>query len=86
MGVTNDGRKTIPVWPAAEYADACRQGDWKIYEPKSIDLHEFMDEFLPSLVRDGIRVSIFDTPSEASVLVDDDELLDDLKYELSKIE
>jgi hypothetical protein len=45
-----------------------------------------MGEFLPRLVRDGIRVSIFDIPSEASVLIDDDELLADLKHELAKIE
>jgi hypothetical protein len=86
MGVTKDGQQTIPVWPAAEYADSCRQGEWEVYTPKSLDLHEFMDEFLPRLVRDGIRVSIFDIPSEASVLIDDDELLDDLKHELAKIE
>jgi hypothetical protein len=86
MGTTSDGQKTIPVWPAAEYAESCRQGNWEAYRPKSIDLHEFMDEFLPRLVRDGVRVSIFDTPSENSVLINDDELIDDLKYELSKIE
>ena len=86
MGVTNDGRKTIPVWPAAEYAELCRKDDWQAYTPKSIDLHEFMNHFLPGLVRDGVRVSIFDTPLEDSVLIDDDELLGDLKEELSKIE
>jgi hypothetical protein len=45
-----------------------------------------MDRFLPGLVRDGVRVSIFDTPLESSVLINDDELLDDLREELSKIE
>src|SRR6476620_996198 len=60
MGVTDKGQRTIPVWPAAEYAEACRQGDWVIYTPRAIDLHEFMDDFLPRLVRDGVRVSIFD--------------------------
>jgi len=86
MGVTNEGQRTIPVWPAAEYAESCRQGDWESYAPKSIDLQEFMEDFLPRLVREGVRVSIFDTPSESSVLVSDNDLLDDLKVELSKIE
>jgi hypothetical protein len=86
MGVTDEGKSTIPVWPAAEYAEACRQGDWSDYKPKSIDLHDFIDDFLPQLARDGVSVSIFDTPSEASVLVNDDELRQDLKEELSKIE
>jgi hypothetical protein len=57
-----------------------------MYTSKSLDLHEFMDRFLPGLVRDGVRVSIFDTPLESSVLINDDELLDDLREELSKIE
>lgn len=86
MAVTDQGQKTIPVWPAAEYAESCRIGDWKIYAPKAIDLPEFMNSFFPQLIRDGVRISIFDTPSEDSVLVDDDKLLDDLKNELSKIE
>ena len=86
MGVTDDGQSTIPVWPAAEYAEACKQGDWEVYKPKPIDLHEFMNEFVPQAAQDGVRISIFDTPSEASVLVNNDELLEDLKEELSKIE
>jgi hypothetical protein len=86
MGITNDGQKTIPFWPAAEYAELCRKDDWQMYTSKSLDLHEFMDRFLPGLVRDGVRVSIFDTPLESSVLINDDELLDDLREELSKIE
>jgi uncharacterized protein DUF2750 len=86
MGVTNQGQKTIPVWPAEEYATLCRQGDWRLFVPKPIDLHEFMETLIPQLIRDGVKVSIFDTPSEASVLISDDELLDDLKHELSKIE
>jgi hypothetical protein len=86
MGVTNTNQSTIPIWPAREYADLCRIGDWNHYVPKAMDLAEFMNDFLPRLIRDNVRVSIFDTPSEASVLIRDDELMADLKEELSKIE
>src|SRR5262245_58938374 len=71
LGVTDKGQKTIPLWPAFEYAELCRLGDWKDDTPKPIDLHEFMESFLPDLIRKGIRVSIFDTPSEDTVLIDD---------------
>jgi hypothetical protein len=86
MGITDTDQRTIAVWPAAEYAELCRVGDWQKCVPRAIGLQEFMREFLPNLVRDGIRVSIFDTPSEASVLINNDELIHDLEEELSKIE
>ena len=85
-GITDDGQQTMPVWPAPEYADLCRLGDWKDYTPKDIELHYFMEEFLPNLIREGVRVSIFDTPSEDTVIINDSELIDDLKEELSKME
>jgi hypothetical protein len=86
MGVTDDKEPTIPVWPASEYAELSRIGDWQNYVPRPIDLQEFMHLFLPQLQKDGIRISIFDTPSEESVFVDDRDLIRDLEDELSKIE
>ncbi len=86
MGLTDTGTRTVPVWPAKEYAELCQIGDWRDFQPKAIPLQEFMHEMLPNLVREGIRVSIFDTPSESSVLVSDNELLESLESELSKIE
>jgi hypothetical protein len=41
---------------------------------------------LPDIAKDGIRVSIFDTPNESSVLVSNEEFVADLEAELSKIE
>ena len=86
MGATDTGTPTIPVWPAEEYARLCQVGDWRDFLPRPIPLQEFMHEMLPDTVRDGIRISIFDTPNESSVLISDDELLENLESELSKIE
>jgi hypothetical protein len=41
---------------------------------------------LPDLVRDGIRISVFDTPDEDAVFVSDEDLRRSIKIELSKIE
>jgi hypothetical protein len=86
MGVTDDGTRTIPVWPAKEYARLCQVGDWSNFHPKPIPLQELIHEMLPDAAKGGIRVSIFDTPNESSVLVSDEELVADLEAELSKIE
>lgn len=86
MGMTDDGTRTSPIWPAKEYAELCRIGDWRDFEPKPIPLQEFILEMLPDLAKEGIRVSIFDTPTEGSVLVSDEDLINGLEAELSKIE
>ena len=86
MGVTDEKEPTIPVWPASEYAELSRIGDWQNYVPRSIDLSEFMQELLPQLRKDGVRISLFDTPSGEGIFIDDNELIRDLEDELSKIE
>jgi hypothetical protein len=86
MGVTDEGTPTIPIWPAKEYADLCNEGDWNGFQPKAIPLRQFMQEMLPDLAGDGVRVSIFDTPSGDSVSVSDEDLISGLEAELSKIE
>jgi len=86
MGMTDEGTRTIPVWPAKEYAELCRIGDWRDFQPKPIPLQEFMHEMLPDFAKQGVRVSIFDIPDEGSVLVSDEEFTGDLESELSKIE
>jgi hypothetical protein len=86
MGVTDDGKATLPLWPAAIYAESCAKEEWAPYSAKAMDVHDFIDGFLPRLIKDGVRVAIFDTPFEESILVSDDELIADLKEELEKIE
>lgn len=85
-GVTDEGTITFPVWPAREYAERCRTGDWAAFESRSIPLSDFLNELLPQLTSDGLRVSVFDTPSEEAVFVDHDQFLADVRAELAKIE
>jgi Protein of unknown function (DUF2750) len=86
MGRTDDGIRTIPIWPAREYAELCRTGHWNEFQSKATTLRELMRQMLPDLASEGIRVSIFHTPNEASVLVSDEDLISSLEVELSKIE
>ena len=86
LGATDDGESTLPLWPAEEYADLCRKDVWADYEPRSISLPDFLERLLPQMASDGIRPSIFDTPTENSVLIEMGELEHDLRTELAKIE
>ena len=37
------GHAVFPVWPAREYADVYRTGDWSKYVPKEIPLLDLLD-------------------------------------------
>ncbi|WP_440119607.1 DUF2750 domain-containing protein [Paenibacillus sp. QZ-Y1] len=45
----NNGNKLLPFWPKKEFAEYCAVDEWEIYSSESMELYEFMDEFLPNL-------------------------------------
>jgi hypothetical protein len=42
MGRTDEEMPTMPIWPAREYAELCKFGDWSDFQPRSIPPREFM--------------------------------------------
>lgn len=83
----NDTEQTVfPVWPAKDYAELCIMGDWKGYEPRSIDLSLFMQEIIPDLEQKGILPCIFYLSNNQGVTPSIKQLLDDLNTELSRYE
>lgn len=58
------------LWPHADYARACTVGDWSDCEPEAISLEEMIDELLPALLRDGLRLAVFPTPAGEAMVVD----------------
>jgi hypothetical protein len=83
--VTEDdnGSKLFPFWPKREFAEHCAVDDWITYSSESMDLYEFMDEFLPKLKEDGYKPSICYNNDDSAVLKIDT-LIEDLKAELGK--
>jgi len=83
--VTEDdkGNKLLPFWPKKEFAEFCAINVWVNYPSESMDLHEFIDEFLPRLKEDGYKPSIFFNNNDSAVL-EVDTLIGDLKAELEK--
>lgn len=69
-----DGLLVFPLWPAREYAELSRIGDWVEYEPKAISLVELLDDLLPGFVERGILPGVFPTPSGKGVTPTADEL------------
>ena len=51
-------QKFFPVWPKKEFADICVSEEWKNYYSESIDLEEFLDDWIDGLKEDDIRITV----------------------------
>jgi hypothetical protein len=85
MAATNsDNQSVFPIWPLKEYAEVCISGDWLNYEPKSICLYEFIDDYLASFREDNILPCIFYGTEDQGMLADIDMLIADIEDECLK--
>jgi len=56
LGLEN--RQYFPVWPTRELAELCAAEEWADCFPESIELEEFLTEWLGGLQEDDIRVTV----------------------------
>lgn len=76
----------FPVWPHPDYAQACATEAWAGSLPAEIDVHEFVEEWLPDMTEREVSVAVFPTPSMKGVWTKPDELQRYLAEELEKYE
>ncbi|MGY0374217.1 DUF2750 domain-containing protein [Clostridium sp. JNZ J1-5] len=81
--ITEDdsGNKMIPFWPKKEFAEFCAIDEWRGYVAESIDLYEFIDNWLPDMKADKLKPSIFWNNQDSAVL-EVENLISDLECEL----
>jgi hypothetical protein len=72
------GRAAFPVWPHARLAAACADGDLDGYEPKSIDLDDFL-EFCDRLRDDEALVAVMMYPDSSFLTVEPEDLKRDIE-------
>jgi Protein of unknown function (DUF2750) len=82
----DDGNEIVPVWPHERFAQAYASQEWQEKRPRSLELAEWMDKWLPGMMRDHRLVAVFPTPEGKGVVVTPERLRDDLEEELSRIE
>jgi hypothetical protein len=82
----NTEEPMFPVWPHEEYAHLLATGAWANATPTSIEVHEWVEKWLPGLDADGTRVAVFPTPAGKSVVVEALRLQQDIKAELDRLE
>jgi hypothetical protein len=51
----------LPLWPHPELAAPCAQGRWEGAKPDRIELDELLEDLIPLLLEDGLRVHLCPT-------------------------
>ncbi|MDX5631102.1 MULTISPECIES: DUF2750 domain-containing protein [unclassified Brenneria] len=83
----DNGRTSLPLWPAKEYAQISAKGNWDGLQLKEISLDELLDELLPQLIEDTVDLAIFMSPNEINVpTLPAKNVLKDLLVECEKYE
>jgi hypothetical protein len=82
----DDGKPAFPVWPHPDFAAACATGDWSGNTPAPIEVHAFVETWLPNLADDGSVVAVFPTGRMSGACVAALELQAVLRTELARLE
>lgn len=80
------GTQVFPLWPASEYAELHRTGEWAAYEPREIPLDDLLEELIPRLAEKGLLPGVFPTPTGQGVTPGPEELASALRRELENYE
>ncbi len=79
------GDTIIPFWPHQAYATAFASGGWASFEPRKIDLQEFLASWIPGMKKQGVHPAIFPVAVGGSVVVSLDDLEAHLRHELDEV-
>jgi len=84
--VTEDaGEPMIPFWPHAAFAAAFARGAWAGFEPRKIDLADFLETWIPGMRKQGVQPAVFPAPSSTSAVVSVEDLDRVLRHELDHV-
>lgn len=80
----NKEQNIIPFWPEEAFAQLCAEGVWESYQPKPIELNNFIEKWLPGMEKDGKSAGIFYNPEGKGIVVQPDKLLGAIQEELEQ--
>lgn len=76
--------KLLPLWPHETFAGLFAMGEWSSHQPREIDLHEFLERWIPGLAAEGIEPAVFPNAQGRAVTVSLTDLEAHLRRELSE--
>jgi hypothetical protein len=80
------GSLLFPIWPHAEYLEACRELRDPDGAPSPIPLDQLLDVLLPQFVSNGTMIAAFPTPSDGGAPVLATRFREDLLRECEQYE
>jgi hypothetical protein len=81
----DEGEAMIPFWPHRAFAEAFRVGAWQGFEPRRVELGEFLQTWIPGMEKQGVLPAIFPVPTGSSVVVTLEDLDSALRRELEVV-
>lgn len=78
----SEGRKCLVVWPNLAYAELFIKGDWENAKPELIELNNFIENWVPGMVQDGICLGVFPNLELDAIVISADRILPEIKQEL----
>ncbi len=79
----NDENSFFPIWPRKEFAEMCASDEWDNYYPESIELEDFIQDWIDGLREDNIRITVMWNNGKG-IDVKWDNLKRDLENEMEK--
>jgi hypothetical protein len=79
------GVEMIPVWPHERCATACASNDDQ-EQAASIPLEDWLDKWLPGMIKDGRQVAVFPVPTGKGTIVSPTRLRADLLAQCEEYE
>lgn len=80
-----NGLEVIPVWPHERFATACASAQSQ-EQAASISLQDWLQKWLPGMIRDGRHVAVFPVPDGKGTVVSPEQLRSDLLMECEQVE
>jgi hypothetical protein len=80
------GSIAFPVWPHERYATGYNDATTSGCQAAPIDVHDFIDEWLPRFQGEGTQLAVFPTLTDRAVFVEPKLLEAAIREELSRLE
>ena len=72
----------LRLWPHGAFAEACARGPWEGAAPEPVALDDLLEDLLPLLQEDGLRIAVFPSSEDPGLLLAPGEVRERLEREL----
>lgn len=82
----NNGNLIFPIWPFEEFAKIFCVGDYSTCTVSSIEIHEFLEDYIPKFELSNYKLSVFPLNTGKGMVVEIPDFLLAVQSELDKVE